>query len=95
MAITLGGKVQNGTSVGAFVYRAYTPAKCGVVIEDLGPIGNGYFHRLKVKMINGKVEEIESGLLNDYEELIADHKKKYDGHMAKLEKLKQFKQDSA
>lgn len=88
-------RIANGTIVGSFVYRAYTPAKCGVVLADLGPIGeSGYFHTLRVKMLtNGNVVDMVSGGLNDYEELVEDHRKKLAGHVSKLEKLFNLRQD--
>lgn len=82
-------RIKEGTIVGALVYEAYTPAKCGKVLEDLGPTGSGYFHRLKVRLLkNGEEKIYGSGILNDFEELIADHKRKYERHLATLEKLK-------
>lgn len=95
MAITLGNRIQNGTVVGAFVYESYTPAKCGVVIADLGPMNGGYFHLLRVKTIKGEIQDINSGRLNDYDALIADHEKKLAGHLDRINKLKKIKQDSA
>jgi hypothetical protein len=82
-------RIMENKIVGAFVYESYTPAKCGVVIEDLGHDGQ-YFHTLKVKFIKGEVRQVNSGNLRDFEDLIAEHKKKYEGHMAKLELLKQL-----
>ena len=83
-------KVLAGKIVGSFVYEAYTPSKCGVVLEDLGEYGAGYFHKLLVKYKNGTVKETTSAGLNDYEELIADHERKLNNHRKVLEQLKQL-----
>lgn len=82
-------KVSDGSIVGALVYEAYTPAKCFKVIEDLGLCaGSSFFHNLRVKNLKG-IESVKSSAgLNDFEELVADHKRKYDRHLATLEKLK-------
>lgn len=84
-------RIIDGTVVGAFVYEAYTPSRCGVVIRDLGPIGNGYFHKLEIKYRKGEIKVRDSGQVNDYEELIADHKRKYDNHLSVLEQLRKMR----
>jgi hypothetical protein len=74
--------------VGTAVYESYRPAKCGMVIADLGPTDGGYFHTLRVRYLKDGVErDIDSGRLNDFNELVADHKRKYENHLATLQKL--------
>lgn len=88
MAITISDKIRSGTIVGALVYEAYTPARCGKVIADLGAIGSGYFHKLRVRYIKGEEKDIDSGQLKNFEELVEEHKRKYERHASTLEKLK-------
>lgn len=94
MAKTIHGRIKDGEIVGTFVYESYTPSRCGFVTQDLGVTSGGYFHMLRVKYHDGVEKTIDSGQLKDFEELIADHKRKYENHLAKLDKLKQLK-DSA
>ena len=88
--------IDSGNIVGAFVYENYTPARCGVVLEDLGLCeGSSYFHKLRVKYIKGEIKVIASSQLQDFEKLIEERKRQYEVHAAKLEILKQIKRDSA
>jgi hypothetical protein len=81
--------------VDKLVYKAYSPAKCGKVIEDMGwhtPQGMRRACRIiKVKWINGTVTQELAYVLNDYEALVEDHRKKYEKFSKVVEELKELK----
>lgn len=97
MAETLSSKVADNDVVGALVYEAYSTVKCGKVIEDLGPQkvtklhGETFvstFHDLRVRWLKGGESIVSSSKLNNFEELVEDHRRKLERHMKTLEALK-------
>lgn len=71
--------------VGDVVYVAYSPIQCGVVTEVI-PNPNGYFSEVTFVGLK-KTWTKSSSWLNDYTELVADHKRKYNRHNKTLKAL--------
>lgn len=79
--------------VGKLVYQAYVPQQPGKIVEDLGyPMTpakrRSSFKNVKVKWLNGKTTTESVAILNDFEALVDDHKRKYEKFSAKAEQLK-------
>lgn len=82
-------------TVGKLVYKPYTPTRCGKVIQDCGMYRHGKgllpFRLVGVKWLKGDttIEEIEH--LQDFEDLVAEHKRKFERHSVTAEKLRDIK----
>ena len=75
--------------VGDVVYRSYTPIQCGVVTKVV-PNPNGYFSEVTFVGLK-KTWTKDSSMLNDFTQLVADHKRKYDNQNKTLKALKRMK----
>jgi hypothetical protein len=77
----------NEPKVGQRIYLFGRPQVAGVITAVLGKADNEYFHRVRVKWLKGHEEEYTTHGLNDFDSLIADHRKKLDTHLKTLKKL--------
>jgi hypothetical protein len=73
--------------VGQHVYRHCKPQTPGTIIALLGKTASGYWENVRIRWMNGIVSEHSNGELKDFEALIAEHKKKAEGHEKNLAKL--------
>ena len=82
-------------SVGSLVYRPYKPQSPGKVIEVLGEFeildGKYRIRKVQVRWLKGgKETDEDTGSLNSFDELIEDHQKKLNNHLATKKKLEEL-----
>lgn len=84
-------------TVGKLVYKPYNPARCGKVIQDCGMYRHGKgllpFRLVEVCWLKGDTTIEEINHLQDFEELVAEHKRKYERHSATIERLRKIEED--
>jgi uncharacterized protein YneR len=79
--------VVNEPKVGQRVYRHGKPQTAGVIKAVLGETTDELAYRIRVKWVNGIVEETDTWGLKDFDALIEDHRKKLKSHLTTLKKL--------
>lgn len=95
MAVTFG--VFNPIVVGAIVYRAFNPKRCGIVVDPLPPFpGHQFDQRVNVRWLiplkkgvvsalDSVVEEVYVRDLCCYRSLMLDHRRKADNMAGVIE----------
>ena len=76
----------NKPEVGMNVYEPYHPTRAGVVTTVRYKKLYGY--QVRVLWLSGETTEVVSSYLSDFDELIADHRKKLATHLKTLDRLK-------
>lgn len=83
------------TLIGRYVYRPFRPQAPGKIIAYAGkrkimPGAPRTVDFVTVKYLGGVIETLPLSSLNDFESLIADHRKKLEGHEKKFARLKEM-----
>ncbi len=80
-------RLNDNAEVGTYIYQPHHPAHAGVVIEVLERMPH-YGHIVRILWLDGNTTQEMSTHLNDFEELIEDHKQKLETHGKTLDRLK-------
>jgi len=88
MAQTLWYRIQQGTAMGAYVYRSYKPQVVGVVtgFRQYEAVPTRWV--ITVRWEDGKEEDVLDFQLRDFEALAEEHRRKAEKYQAKLESLR-------
>ncbi len=77
----------NNPKVGQYVYKGFRPLNPGIIRTIDGKDFGGHFDCVHVQWLSGLITAETTNGLNDFDALIADHRKKLNTHEANHQRL--------